>query len=71
MMLGFQIFLAVRYSELKHRTIWWMVIIISKKPAAFTVYSCPKLEAVGSRYCYCKIESTDSSETSVVACRTA
>jgi hypothetical protein len=62
--------MAVGYSELEHRTIWYMVII-SENPAAFTIYCCPKLQAVGSRYCYCKIELTDSSETFVVACRTA
>ena len=32
---------------------------------------CPEVETPGSWYCYCNMGLTDSSETSVVACRTA
>jgi hypothetical protein len=48
-----------------------MVIIISEKPAAFTFYSCPEVEALDPRYCYFEKDSTGSYETSVVAYRTA
>jgi hypothetical protein len=59
-MVGFQIFMAVRYSELEQRLVWYMVIIISEKPAAFTFYSYPEVEARDPRYLYSKKDSTGS-----------